>query len=43
MKEIVTQQNAEGWGKSVVKRLGKDLRSEFSDLRGFSESNLWRM
>ena len=42
-KEIILQQNRKGWGKSVVKRLGEDLRSEFSDLRGFSGSNLWRM
>jgi hypothetical protein len=28
------------WGKKVVSRLAKDLRSEFPDIKGFSERNL---
>ncbi|MDP8246905.1 MAG: PDDEXK nuclease domain-containing protein [Candidatus Tritonobacter lacicola] len=42
-KDIVKQQKIEGWGKSVVTRLGKDLQREFPGIRGFSGSNLWRM
>jgi len=42
-KDIVLQQKREGWGKSIVKRLGEDLRIEFPDSHGFSGSNLWRM
>jgi predicted nuclease of restriction endonuclease-like (RecB) superfamily len=37
------RQQAEGWGKSVVKRLASDLQAEFPGVSGFSPSNLWRM
>src|SRR6056297_10997 len=40
---IVERQEAEGWGKSVVKRLSADLWQEFPGVGGFSASNLWRM
>jgi predicted nuclease of restriction endonuclease-like (RecB) superfamily len=40
---IVERQDAEGWGKAVVKQLAADLRTEFPDVGGFSASNLWRM
>lgn len=40
---IVTRQQGETWGKSVVQRLAADLRSEFPGISGFSAQNLWRM
>jgi hypothetical protein len=33
----------EDWGKSIVEQLSKDLQTEFSGIRGFSPSNIWRM
>jgi predicted nuclease of restriction endonuclease-like (RecB) superfamily len=42
-REIVERQKAEGWGKSIVNRLGADLQKEFPGESGFSASNLWRM
>lgn len=33
----------EDWGKTVVEQLAKDLQTEFSGIRGFSASNIWRM
>ena len=40
---IVERQQGETWGKSVVQKLARDLRDEFSGISGFSASNLWRM
>ena len=40
---IVERQEAEGWGKAVVKRLSADLRQEFPGVSGFSVQNLWYM
>ncbi|MCD6335580.1 MAG: hypothetical protein J7M27_09650 [Candidatus Latescibacteria bacterium] len=40
---IVERQRGDTWGKSVVKRLTKDLHAEFPGIGGFSASNLWRM
>jgi len=42
-KTIVTRQKKEGWGRSVVERLSKDLRREFPDIKGFSAQNIWKM
>src|SRR3989304_480691 len=42
-KEIAERQEREGWGKSVVEKLSRDLREEFAGSTGFSVSNLWRM
>ena len=42
-KMIVERQEEEGWGKSVVERLAKDLQKEFPGIKGFSERNLWNM
>ena len=42
-KEISERQESEGWGKSVVKRLSHDLRTEFPGTSGFSSQNLWYM
>jgi predicted nuclease of restriction endonuclease-like (RecB) superfamily len=40
---IVTRQETQGWGKSVVDQLAKDLQAEFSGISGFSARNIWRM
>lgn len=42
-KEIVSNQELLGWGKSVVEQMSKDLISEFGEKSGYSSSNLWRM
>ena len=42
-KTIVGRQTGETWGKSVVKKLAKDLRKEFPEHQGFSVQNLWYM
>ena len=42
-KEIVSNQQAQGWGKSVVEQMSKDLKEEFGEKSGYSVSNLWRM
>ena len=41
--EILERQRSEGWGTKVVERLAKDLKIEFSDVKGFSRSNLLYM
>ena len=33
-KLIAERQNREGWGKSVVERLAKDLQNEFPGVKG---------
>src|SRR3972149_11344272 len=38
-KAIVERQRKEGWGKSVVERLARDLQTEFPGGEGFSPSN----
>lgn len=40
---IVERQNKEGWGKSIVEKLSKDLQIEFNGIQGFSSRNLWNM
>lgn len=42
-KLIITRQQGETWGKSVVKNLSYDLQVEFPGIQGFSTANLWRM
>lgn len=37
---ILQQQKEEGWGKKIISRLAKDLKSEFADMKGLSERNL---
>ena len=41
--EIAERQEKEGWGKSVVESLSRDLRKEFPGTSGFSAQNLWFM
>ncbi len=40
---IDERQDSEGWGSGVIPRLAKDIKSELSDVKGFSERNLKRM
>lgn len=41
---IVKNQEKQGWGRSVVENLSRDLKASFPDIKfGFSERNLWNM
>jgi predicted nuclease of restriction endonuclease-like (RecB) superfamily len=40
---IVGRQRTDGWGKSTVERLGKDIQRAFPGMHGFSPQNLWYM
>ena len=42
-RSILEKQREEGWGAKVIELLSKDLRREFTDLKGFSRSNLMYM
>ncbi len=42
-ESIIAKQEQYGWGKSIVENLAKDLQKEFPGVKGFSNSNLWRM
>ncbi len=42
-EEIYRQQEKNGWGKSVVKVLSKELQKDFPGAKGYSAANLWRM
>jgi predicted nuclease of restriction endonuclease-like (RecB) superfamily len=42
-QQIVSNQEKQGWGKSVVEQMSKDLKNEFGEKSGYSSSNLWRM
>lgn len=37
---VSKQEQTKGWGAKVVVQLSKDLSSEFSDMKGFSQRNL---
>lgn len=39
-RDILERQEREGWGAKIVERLAKDLRAEFTDMKGFSPRNL---
>jgi predicted nuclease of restriction endonuclease-like (RecB) superfamily len=41
--EIDRKQREQGWGKSIVEILAKELQKEFPGVRGFSARNLWLM
>jgi predicted nuclease of restriction endonuclease-like (RecB) superfamily len=41
--EILTQQEIQGWGSGVIRRLGEDLRAEFPQMTGLSYRNLQYM
>ncbi|SFQ38263.1 PDDEXK nuclease domain-containing protein [Hymenobacter arizonensis] len=40
---IAERQQQDGWGKSVVETLARDLQTEFVGMSGFSVQNLWYM
>lgn len=42
-KYISEQVTSQAWGKSVVLQLAKYIEKKTPDLKGYSESNLWRM
>ncbi|MGB3758106.1 MAG: PDDEXK nuclease domain-containing protein [Rivularia sp. (in: cyanobacteria)] len=42
-KLIISRQQGETWGKSVVEQLSKDLQKEFPGISGFSARNIWRL
>lgn len=42
-EEIHRQQEENGWGKSIVQVLSKELQKEFPGAKGYSAANLWRM
>ena len=42
-RNIVERQEKFGWGKSIVEKLSRDLRQEFSATKGYSAQNLWYM
>ena len=42
-KRIIEKQEKQGWGKSIVETLAKDLQTEYPGIRGFSARNLWCM
>lgn len=42
-ERILEHQNSEGWGKSVIPRLSKDLCSEFPRMKGLTPRNLGYM
>lgn len=42
-EEIYRQQEENGWGKSIVEVLAKELQKEFPGAKGYSAANLWRM
>jgi predicted nuclease of restriction endonuclease-like (RecB) superfamily len=42
-REILTRQQAEGWGAKVISKLAKDLQQAFPEMKGFSRTNLLYM
>ena len=42
-KDILLRQDQEGWGKNVIGRLAKDLKSQFPAMQGLSPRNLGYM
>lgn len=40
---IIKKQKNEGWGKSAVEQLSKDIQKNFPGINGYSPSNIWRM
>ena len=42
-RDILKQQQEQGWGSKVVEQLAKDLRREFPEMKGLSRTNLLYM
>jgi predicted nuclease of restriction endonuclease-like (RecB) superfamily len=41
--QMIATRQEEGWGKSVVESLARDLQIEFPGIHGFSARNIWYM
>ena len=41
--DILLQQEQQGWGSGVIRRIAEDLRAEFPDMKGLSARNLQYM
>ena len=39
-RAILDQQDQQGWGAKIIDRLAQDLRTNFSEMKGFSPRNL---
>lgn len=39
----LSEKQAQGWGKSVIETLSKDIQKEFPGIKGFGARNLWYM
>ncbi|WP_400160609.1 DUF1016 N-terminal domain-containing protein [Arthrobacter sp. BPSS-3] len=39
-RDVSAQQEQQGWGSGVIKRLADDLRAEFPEMKGFSARNV---
>lgn len=42
-RQITERQKEQGWGKSVVENLSKDIQKEFPGIQGFGARNIWNM
>ena len=42
-RSIVERQRVDGWGRSVVERLSRDVQKSFPGISGFSPQNIWNM
>ena len=42
-RQITERQKEQGWGKSVVENLSKDIQKEFPGIQGFGVRNIWNM
>jgi predicted nuclease of restriction endonuclease-like (RecB) superfamily len=42
-RQIVQQQERDGWGRAVVERLADDIQKSFPGMGGFSRTNVFRM
>lgn len=42
-RRIIEQQTIQGWGKSVVESLSRDIQTEFPGIQGFGARNMWDM
>lgn len=42
-QDVGAQQEQQGWGSGVIKRLADDLRAEFPEMKGFSARNVQYM
>jgi predicted nuclease of restriction endonuclease-like (RecB) superfamily len=40
-KAILEKQKQEGWGTKIIEKVSQDLKTEFSDMKGLSSSNLF--